>query len=157
MVRSALSVFILAVVWFGAGGMDRAVASEVDHVLAWLENDGNSPPSFVRRVITNSAFAALWLNPQDMDGDGPDEDDTYHPYGSGGSFSGGGGGGELVEEDWDDPWLHGDDLLEDEEHGGSYGGGGGLTAAGASCETTSRSVVWRARSPVTETPCAAAA
>ena len=43
----------------------------------------------------------------------PADDSFYHPYGSGSS-----GGGELEDDDWDDPWLHGDDLAEEEAAGG---------------------------------------
>ncbi len=53
----------------GDGHMDVLSASSFDSTVAWYENDGGSPPSFARRVISSSATGAQNVFAVDFDGD----------------------------------------------------------------------------------------
>ncbi len=54
----------------GDGDLDIFVASANDNRVAWLENDGLSPPTFTHRLITGSATGAQQVIAVDLNGDG---------------------------------------------------------------------------------------
>ncbi len=54
----------------GDGDTDVLSASFVDDKIAWYENDGGSPPSFIERVISTAADGAVSVFARDVDGDG---------------------------------------------------------------------------------------
>ncbi len=53
----------------GDGLVDVLSASAFDSTVAWYENNGGSPPSFARRVITSTATGAKSVFAADLDGD----------------------------------------------------------------------------------------
>ncbi len=53
----------------GDGDIDVLSASAFDATVAWHENDGQTPPSFSRRVITSTATGAASVFAGDLDGD----------------------------------------------------------------------------------------
>jgi hypothetical protein len=54
----------------GDDDVDVLSASGSDHKIAWYQNDGQDPPSFVKRVITDRASGASAVFAADLDGDG---------------------------------------------------------------------------------------
>ncbi|MFO7631517.1 MAG: FG-GAP-like repeat-containing protein, partial [Caldilinea sp.] len=52
------------------GDLDILAASSDDNTVALFENDGARPPTFVRKVITNSALGARGVHAADFDRDG---------------------------------------------------------------------------------------
>ncbi|MBL0920619.1 MAG: VCBS repeat-containing protein [Phycisphaerales bacterium] len=54
----------------GDGDLDILVASANDNRVAWLENDGLSPPGFTHRAIASAATGAQQVVCVDVDGDG---------------------------------------------------------------------------------------
>jgi hypothetical protein len=52
------------------GDLDVLSASRNDNTLAWYENDGGSPPTFISHVITTNAKGAYSIYAADVDGDG---------------------------------------------------------------------------------------
>jgi len=69
------------------GDIDVLSASWLDNKIAWYENDGASPPTFIAHDITTSAMHAFAVHAADVDGDGdPDvlsasyDDDTIAWY-----------------------------------------------------------------------------
>ncbi len=54
----------------GDGDTDVLSASFWDDKIAWYESDGNSPPTFIERVISNTADGAQSVFATDVDGDG---------------------------------------------------------------------------------------
>ncbi len=65
--NSARSVFAADV--NGDGDMDALSASALDGTIAWYENSGESPPTFVRHVINSEAPFARSVFAIDLDGD----------------------------------------------------------------------------------------
>jgi hypothetical protein len=65
---SATSVFATDV--DGDGDIDVLSASASDDKIAWYENDGASPPTFIERVISTAADAPWSVFAADVDGDG---------------------------------------------------------------------------------------
>ena len=54
----------------GDGDLDVALASTIDNMISWFENDGASPPGWIGRVITLGAMRARAVVTADLDGDG---------------------------------------------------------------------------------------
>ncbi len=54
----------------GDGDTDVLSASELNDKIAWYENDGGSPPTFIERVISTTADYADTVFATDLDGDG---------------------------------------------------------------------------------------
>jgi cysteine-rich repeat protein len=54
----------------GDGDTDVLSASDVDHKIAWYENDGGTPPTFTEHVISTAAIAARSVFATDLNGDG---------------------------------------------------------------------------------------
>lgn len=54
----------------GDGNIDILSASSFDNTVAWYANDGASPPSFTRHVVTTNASSAQRVFAADVDGDG---------------------------------------------------------------------------------------
>lgn len=52
------------------GDIDVVSASTFDHMIAWYDNDGQSPPSFTTRVISTNAVEAGSVCTADVDSDG---------------------------------------------------------------------------------------
>jgi hypothetical protein len=52
------------------GDLDLLVASSGDNQVTWYENDGQRPPTFTVRLVTNSALGARGAAVADLDGDG---------------------------------------------------------------------------------------
>ena len=54
----------------GDGDVDVLSASHGDDMIAWYENDGNSPPAFASHVIATDADGAASVYAADLDSDG---------------------------------------------------------------------------------------
>jgi hypothetical protein len=54
----------------GDGDMDLVGAFPIANSVAWLENDGGSPPQFTVRVLDGQALGAILIVGADLDGDG---------------------------------------------------------------------------------------
>ncbi|MCA9424618.1 MAG: VCBS repeat-containing protein [Candidatus Omnitrophica bacterium] len=67
-VRTPLSVHAMDI--DGDGDIDLTSASEADHKIAWYENDGANPPTFIAHVVSTAAEDAQWVHADDVDGDG---------------------------------------------------------------------------------------
>jgi hypothetical protein len=52
------------------GDIDLMSASQADNKVAWYENQGNRPPTFVERAIDTNAPGAQHIHADDLDGDG---------------------------------------------------------------------------------------
>jgi len=66
--NGASSVFVADV--DGDGDNDVLSAAVLGFEIAWYENDGSSPPSFVKRVVSTSQNRPEGVHAADMDGDG---------------------------------------------------------------------------------------
>ena len=53
----------------GDGDIDVLSASELDHTVAWYENNGGSPPTFTTHIISTEANHAIEVYAEDIDGD----------------------------------------------------------------------------------------
>ena len=54
----------------GDGDLDAVTASDTDDSVAWLENDGQTPPAFTYRLISGAVDGANDVAAHDLDGDG---------------------------------------------------------------------------------------
>ena len=54
----------------GDGDLDIVAASQYDDTVSWFENDGAVDPSFMEKIITNSADGAFSISIGDVDNDG---------------------------------------------------------------------------------------
>lgn len=52
------------------GDIDLYSASDTDNAVSWYENNGATPPAFVRRILTNGAAYARSVYAADLDADG---------------------------------------------------------------------------------------
>lgn len=54
----------------GDGDVDFALATRDDNSIRWYENNGDNPPAFAPRLVSNAADGAVSVDAGDVDGDG---------------------------------------------------------------------------------------